>query len=595
MPRYAKKESVSTLVSLSSKVIAKHEQINYVKHTHLMQHVLPQAPKEYCATYLKEKGPSFWKELDIVSDAKKHETVQLLMLMHPSLQLLLPIYFYLWNQEVEHVPVHIYEMGWGHCLQPGAKSAHHMYLESLNVGQGKKPMLVSPLLAHEHHYFPYNQNYNTEAHSSNEGPEHSINDTPPKDIYYIKLFCAEACAKRDRWSESFAHAMSALDHHKDNFPYVHNLFCQLALAAGKMSLKEDWWLDFLLKAQEYDYFIYNKWRRVVVFHNIATHHGLFDMEKKVFLYGLDNIPMGSGFRMQLLTQHIQALMAQIENNAAYQFLRIVYHENCNSHTCEKPIYYQYSYAKNMSLITEMEQCLHQLPEEGHRHYFQGYAYLYKTWNSVFDDPNERDHSFMKGAMALFDLAELDLADAEMSAIKKDLELIREALKKRFMCDESICESYSAMTNMDFNVEAANTCFRIALVDMYWTNIITGAKAPMLCQTAHKCYKKSTMYRGYREMLLLACYRYLELGIIGHDSDGAPEEDYPPIECMTASQELIESVNAYWTSEMQCEPKQTLFTKKCELTSFSILENSQECMELYAFGADIFSKLVEPYL
>ena len=197
------------------------------------------------------------------------------------------------------------------------------------LGQGSRASSCPPLLlCNGEDYYPFNAHYRSEAHADHEGPEFSITHQTPEDIYYLKLFCAESCAKRERWSESFAHGISALDHHKNSFPYLHNLFCQLALAAGKMSLETDVWIDMLLKAQEYDEFIYNKWKRWIVFQTLLVHHGLFDLERKVFSHGLDHIHLKSSFRVQLMTNHVHSLMAQIENNIAFQFLRQTFHQDC---------------------------------------------------------------------------------------------------------------------------------------------------------------------------------------------------------------------------------------------------------------------------
>ena len=140
------------------------------------------------------------------------------------------------------------------------------------------------------------------------------------------------------------------------------------------------------------------------------------------------------------------------------------------------------------------------------------------------------------------------------------------------------------------MEAANTCFCIALIDMYWDDFINGVKGLTLnlCETAHEVYYKSANRKGYRTVLLQACYRFYQYGLIGHFEMG--DQDYPPIESMLPANELGESFDIYWGIEKETVPAKSPNTKRCSLTSHDLLETSQERMELFAYGADILSKL-----
>lgn len=579
--------SLSSLRTLSSRAIAKTRSINYLKNVDLYQHVLPWVSKDTRLQFLMEKGPSFWKMLDTVSDCKQHESTQLQILTEQSLSMPLQVYFHLWNQDVQHLPMHIYQLGWGHCLNQCMETSHLRFLQSLDpTNAGSDPVLMWPLLLHENDYFPFNMDYTMAAHAVNCGSEFNLTGKTHQDVYYLNLFNAESCIKRDRWSESFAYALSALDYHREQFHHLHHLFCQLALSAGKMSLHFDVWLNLLYNAQKTDKYIHDKWRRIVIFHRLLTHHGLFDLEKIVFSYGFTHIPSGSSIRSQLLMQHLYALMSQVENIVGFQFLRQTFHESCDKRECGKPAYTQYSFVYASTLLREMEKVIQVLPNQTVRHYFQGYVLLYKSFGSVLNVPTEKDKMYLEMAKASFELATLESEGIGASnAMWKDLELMRAVVKNVPIDNTTIEEAYSMLTNMRYNNEAANTCFRILLLHFYW-GIGLGPSPPVsFAEAAYRVYKQTTAYSGYRIGLLEACHNYLNLGMLAH---GQREIDYPAVDCMSSSnQDLNSNVEAYWRMEME-----QLATGTPCVNSQQLLQNSTECQELYAFGKQIITYLIE---
>lgn len=579
--------SLSSLRTLSSRAIAKTRPINYLKNVDLYQHVLPWVTKETCLQFLKQKGPSFWKMLDTVSDYKQHESTQLLILTEQGLSMQLRVYFHLWNQDVQHLPMHIYQLGWGHCLKQCIETSHLRFLQCLDpTDVGSDPLLMSPILMHENDYFPFNMDYSMAAHAVNCGPEFDLTGKTHQDVYYLNLFNAESCIKRDRWSESFAYALSALDYRREaTFHHLHHLFCQLALSAGKMSLHFDVWINLLYNAQKTDLYIHDKWRRIVVFHRLLTHHGLFDLEKMVFSYGFNHISSGSTIHSQLLMQHLYALMAQVENMMGFQFLRQTFHESCDKRTCGKPVYAQYSFVYASTLLREMEKIVQLLPNQTVRHYFQGYVHLYKSFGSVLNVPTENDKMYLEMAKASFELASLESEGIGASnAMWKDLEFMRAIVKNVPIDISTIEDAYSMLTNMRYNNEAANTCFRILLLFFYWGIGLDASPPVSFAEAAYRVYKQTTAYSGYRIGLLEACHKYLNFGMLAH---GEQEMDYPSVDCMSScNQDLNSSVEAYWKTEME-----QLASGTCATTQ-QLLYNSTECQELYAFGKQIITHLIE---
>lgn len=580
---------LASLRTLSSKVIAKTKPISYLRHVKLYQHVLPWVTESSSVEFLRRKGPEFWKLLDSESEANHHERTQLLILVQPSFTVLLHVYFHLWNQDVCHLPVHLYEMGWGQHLQQSMKTFQLSYLNSLDpTDPGRHPVRVVPSLRHVNAYASLELDYAISTNVSNVGPEFCITDQSLEEMYYLKLFCAESCSKRERWCESFSHALSALDHHDGvSFPYLHNVFCQMALAAGKMSLDPSIWVALLVNAKLKQEHMWQQWRRIVVFHNLLVHHGLFPLERSVFIYGSEHIPSGSNLYTQLAIQHIHALMAQIENIAGFQFLRQTFHEHCNPRTCGKPIIVKYSFAHSSTLIREIEKCIQALHNQGHKQYFQGYVYLYKSFGTVLNVPSETDKIYLEMAKSTFELATLESEIEWSSAMWKDLCCMRSILKNLDVNDVSVKDAFAGLTNARYNTEAANTCFRIVLVFYYWGNVCVKSPPVSFAETAHRAYCKTTRHVGYRIGLLQAVVNQLNLGLLEHTEE---EPDYPPTSCMSATNNHLEaSVQVYWRRELGQLPT---YDENTITTSQDLLEQAVQCQELYAFGAQTVIELIQ---
>lgn len=241
-------------------------------------------------------------------------------------------------------------------------------------------------------------------------------------------------------------------------------------------------------------------------------------------------------------------------------------------------------------MRQMEQLIHLLPESDYRHYFQGYTYLYKSFGSVLDVSTEKDKTYLDLARSTFELAALEAADdhsTSIDAMWTDLLFIRASVKKVGIENISIEGTFSEMTNMRFNMETANTCFRLLLVYFYWGIGIACDKTPPIsfAETAYRAYKKTTAYRGYRAGLLEASYNHLNMGMLEHCEQ---ETDYPLVECMEAtSEELKHAVAQYWKTETG----ELMLVKGTLGTCEQLLFNSHECQELYAFGAQIITELI----
>lgn len=578
---------VGSLRKLSGKVIVKCRNLDYLKHAKLYQHVLPLTEASDRLQFLKTKGPAFWKELDMESDPVEYQATQAFILTHPSLTVMLPVYFHLWNLDVGRFPRHIYEMGFGHHLQQCSPSFELLYLKSLNADLEEDPYLVSVKLQTEDIYIPYNTAYMAVPYSDRIGPEFKTDDRSPEEVFHLRMFCAESCTKRERWCEAFAHAVCTFDTCGPTFPHLHNLFCQMALAAGKMTLDHEIWIDLLLHAKLSEKYAYNKWRRIVVFMNLAVHHGMFQLSRQVLSYGLEQIPASSSLYYRLTTLHLQSLMAQIENIAAYQYLRQSFHRDCTRDNCDKPLNVKYSFPRMMVLIRDMEKCVQSLPCEAHRYYFQGYIYLYKTFTKVLEPHCDRDKTLMQMAKSSFDLALQTWPRDSVDAMYIDCHNMQTSLDKCTLEDTMIEQSYSALTNMHYNVEAANTCFRTVLLYYYWGDEYLTFSANSYAETAYKVYCRMTQHRGYRIVLLGTCSRHLEYGMQRHSDQ---EPDFPPLRCVNAvNSSLNESAENYWKME---KGELQVKTNNVFLTRQHLLSSCLEYQHLYAFGEDTINKLID---
>jgi hypothetical protein len=350
------------------------------------------------------------------------------------------------------------------------------------------------------------------------------------------------------------------------------------------------WIGLLFNAKANERFAYNQWKRIVVFLQLTMCHGLFQLARHVFSYGMEKIPTPSGLSTRLVTQYLLGLMVQIEDIAAYQFLRQSFHRDCSPDKCGKPINVKYSYSRMFVLIREMEKCLLSLPYEAHRHYFQGYTFLYKTFTKVLDVHDEKDKTWITLAKSSFDLALISWEKDSFDGMYIDLHYIQSILQKANIEDVMIESSFSSLTNMHNNFDASSTCFRMVLLHYYWGNAFLTVSPLSFAQTAYNVYCKTTCSVGYRAMLLKKCLGQLEYGLAGH-SDREP--DFPNIGYMhPRNTDLIDIAEKYWKIE-----KGDWDLNNCTITeilsSRDLLSDSIECQELYVFGADIIRKMIEP--
>lgn len=235
----------------------------------------------------------------------------------------------------------------------------------------------------------------------------------------------------------------------------------------------------------------------------------------------------------------------------------------------------------------MEQCLYQLPNEMQRHYYQGCAYLYKSFAQINGPPCDKDELFLKLAQASFQVALADLPDNQTTVLSINARAMYSILAKKDLDEDEIQDLFIALTNMTYNAEASNTLFRIVLIFLIWNNLYPNSTATNFATAASKVYNKTTMYRGYRSTLLTGCLRYFEYGIFGHTE---MDTDYPPIECMSPARDLDESVHVYWQAEFKEKiPK----NKPSRVLAQTILSHSNECRELFGFGYHIIKDLIRP--
>ena len=226
--------------------------------------------------------------------------------------------------------------------QDAIKKEGKMLYLSLQSQRGDKknvyPML--PDLDHNQHYFCLNKNFVTYIcnHSCPPTKRIDIHMHTQEEFYYMKLVSAMTCAKLSRWSECFAHCLSALDVYDEDCDYLHDVFCFMAQSAYKMSVDLEWCCNILQRAKMLSCpsALDQTWKRLITFQGLLIEQGIFDLEDEMFAHSIKFFVQPTKSFEIFVRQHIEGKLAQVENNLAFQYVRQKFHDDCEEFCDKEP-------------------------------------------------------------------------------------------------------------------------------------------------------------------------------------------------------------------------------------------------------------------
>ena len=576
-------------------VIEKRTKMTHLPiNSHTINNILPALSNEDFDTYMTQTGPELWKEAtDNVSleDAKK--LLLLITRRRPSLDIQIAVYFTLCGLD-EKPHRHLYDLFFGDLFRQTRlmTEPQNVYMFCLNkMGYTSYIFPILPNLKHNQHYFCLNKNFVKIPVTEKEPRIEPTTELTPKAIYFKKLTSAMTCEKLERWPEAFAYSLSALDAYQEEFSYLHDVFCYIAMSANKMAVPLQWCCKVLTEARLVSTSLEQTWRRILVFQTVLIDNGLFELENKLFLESKKLFVTSTTFFQVLHENHINAKMEEVENNLAFQFVRQKFHFGCEDF-CEKDACVQQSFGRTQTLLNTMDTCVQSLSTKGLKEYFRGYFYLYNSMMVVNRKKlDNKTQCHINLALQFFLLAKEQMKKTD--GHYNDLELIILFLKKGPLSGDSIIKQFSENAFVRHTHGASKFFFRAMLITMYWDNQFQPLPILMLTTNARQMEVKVTNGYGYRGPLLASCLKILD--DLFYHVKGRDITDYPNLFVTPERETTIADANQYWKNEKDdvgFHPVDKVMPKKKKTldqnipSAETIINKNKLAEQVYAFGYQI---------
>jgi hypothetical protein len=538
--------------------------------------------------FMVNLGPRAWKEA--TDNMSLNHAKKLVLMIMCRGDLLIPFNAYVTLHQNDARPAqHLYDLHLGGALSQCAidgNDAKNAYMRLISKQCDEDTVLaILPVLKHNRHYFCLNKNLVKDVLSLKSKPRLNLTGWSCEKLYYSKLTSAMACAKLQRWSECFAHSLSALDCYQPGFDHLHDVFCYVALSGNSMSVPSSWCCAVLEEASQFSSSIEHLWQRILVFQGILIHNGHFALEQQLFDSSSNIFIQSTMFFQTLLTQHMMGLLAQIENILAFQFVRRKYHQDCTS-SCIREPNFEYNFEEYNRLIVILDALASKLKMPGHKEYFRGYVYLYSTMMHVYKYvPSVLPQTQLTVAISCFEIAKIYMSKGD--AFSKDLYAISSFLKGKFLTFGFLDAYFSEREMSKYTLGERNFLFRAMIITMYWKNKFQPFPLLVISTQARNMDKQVTNGLSYRNNLLEACVNIHSDGI--YHKNNRADDDYPRV---TTPRDT--DVSQFWT-KLSTAKNFTLVSQYAvdEPTTTAIPSSSEALLkktklgeQIYAFGYQI---------
>lgn len=592
-----RKMGASTSCPIDEKIKTFREMPLVVNNT--LNEMLPKMCSDDFDKYMLIKGPQEWKDAIQSVSLEEGKRLLLMVICRPNLLQALSVFCTLW--EVEEEPaLHLYELGLGNAVtQAKLLQGEDPKLDFLrNMGKPAHPIHMYPLMPYlkqKENYFHLNKHFVIQHDVIDVKPLRLNPDTKtPEELYYKKLSNATICSKLQKWPECFAHSLSALDAYQRDCSYLHDVFCYIAQSGGKMYVPVEWCLNVLGEAKFLSTSFEQTWKRLIVFQGILIDQGLFNLENEMFVKSIPLFVQSSEHGQMLLVQHIQSILAQVENNLAFQYVRQTFHDGC-AEFCQKEPLHQYSFEATAKLLKAIDLFSSRLYKKGYKEYFRGLYHLYSTMNRVHRKIGDSKTTFHFN-LALNNFALSTELMVVNEPLKTEVKEIHHYLKRFLVVFENVLKRFSKIPLMRHTRELSDFYFRIMLIAMFWGTTFQPFEVLTLAEQAKDEYEKITDGRGYRLPLLKACVKIREPNFC--HIEGEEIEDFPLMPVAAKEDEL--QALGYWKKEKEdsgfapfANPKKKCRPRKTIVSSEALIKQNITAEQVYAFGFQITNFSTEP--
>lgn len=516
--------------------------------TDLVHNVLPFLwPSEF-DQYMLNQGVTAWKESVESLPSNTAKALVLMLMSRKQLEPFFKSFLTLFNTDEKTLAIRMYEVGLGRHLKQFLldHSEEVSYYKMMNPFACTRCLSLSPDLKHNHDYNDYSDTwFIADTGKIQPTKKFSLEQMTPAQIFIARMLCVASTARSNQWPECWAHCMSALDHVPPNREtrerYMSDLFCFIALSAGKSFLRLSIEIRALENAQQFCFNVEHLWKRIIVFHDLLVIRGFFNLEDRVFEKALCVVPFGTDYYYTLLKQHLSSLMHQTENILLYQHGRQMFHSKCDPKSCTKIFRVEFSLLKVESLIRSIDFWSRDVEDIGARDYYSAYVQVYTSMKTEKKNLDKINTHLTQGNLFLSGAIERMRNSVDHY---KDAKIMKMFLSKTPFTIETVIEMYSQSTHLRYNNGGMETLFRLFLVAKY-QNSFHQPNLPALQKALLEYHKKFTHDRGYRRDLIVKCCEVQEMC----HSDGDVFTDFPQVDICLEKELLYDTAAVrYWNNE-----------------------------------------------
>lgn len=535
-----RKTSSRIQVEVSERVTKKVKVSHVVLDSHTINYVLPKLSIDDFDKCMLALGPQEWKKATENVSSQDAKKLVLIIISRPVLIQAFAVFLSLWEMEQKPASF-LYELGLGQnirqsLLMPDPKTC---YLSLMRIDGNEKNLYpLLPELEHKPRPVQLGKHF-VKNDVAKMMTRLDVATLTPLQCYYYKLSSALTCSKLHRWSECLAFSLSALDSYQPNASHhLHDVLSLIAHSASKMSIDIGWCCKVLEEGRLCSTSIDHIWRRVIVFQNCLKDNGFFELENEVYIHSLGVFVQGTEYYQIFKVTHLQAKLAQIENNLAYQYGRQHFHNDCDDF-CEKRPRIEQSFEAISRLLLFCDTLAQTISMLGVKEYFRGYIYLYSSMKQVH--AQEKSTTYLNLAISFFQLAKelMKVTDP----LYLDLMMMSGFLRKVPLTIHAINLHFSKKTLTKNTTGASQFYFRAMLVTMYWDNHFQPFPINMLVSNAKESEIKATNNKGYRVAFISALHKVVD-GTHVHAADN-DMEDFP---LLSINKDGLAKARAYWEKE-----------------------------------------------
>lgn len=432
-------------------------------------------------------------------------------------------------------------------------------------------------------FFLYEENYRPKKLS-----RRSMLPYSKRTMYFLKLELGIGSLRQNRYAEAWSHLLSALDHCEPGFPLMSRMMDNLAICSSILHLPLAITLHAVKQSLDLGKTFDDSWGSWMAFSVMCRFHGFYELSMKVYIDVISEIPRDCYSSYWLRRNHLECMMAQIEDNIMYQYCRSTFHKDCML-DCNKPYLFQYTVPHVHHIVELLEPMIITMKTRPEKNFYWAMYYYYRAILSIGYEADSADNEslqYMTMARSLFQASIEGLGEDDMRRnfainLKKLLE------PEPYRYSISISE-FDLSVKMPFCIDKSDFLYRVAIFVAYWQFKFPSISMRRLMAKTIENYTKSTNNQSYRLPLAKCVLRVCET-TFRHNSDNYDIQDYPRAEDTihhnSIRKLLKRHAENFWDEEFS---KPGIKHKPTPPKRLKILSSSKEFLNMYPEAQKMFA-------